>query len=499
MASIVNKFKKLFEPTESETLPVGASVRDASVGDAENGALVATEPELPQRRDAEFPADAPPQSSSLAHSLAFLRQLIHARLKQHFGKTKNFEQPAFSFHDDGSAFAQFVMEQELTVEQFIVLLLATAPHAHPDLFSEVIGEYLPKGGDFIEFGGIKGTNSRGLLPTGDTALFVLAGMYLDQRFALQQELLSPRNSLFKNGTLSLHTAADNDPLMSGRLLLSKEYTSLFLTGETWKPGFTSAFPAKLLTTEMDWDTDLVLPDSSLKDLLQIDHWLAHHKALAEDAQLGRKLKPGYRALFHGPPGTGKTLTAALLGKKYGLDVYRIDLSQVVSKYIGETEKNLQEVFNTASQKKWILFFDEADALFGKRTSVSSSHDRYANQEVSYLLQRVEDHDGLVILASNLKTNLDQAFMRRFQTVVYFPMPDVQERKKLWEKSLPASIGLSPEISVDDLAKQYEMSGASILNVVHASAIRALAENRSIQRSDLMDYIRKEYQKEGRTL
>ncbi len=494
MASIVKKLKQLLASAEEEPLATEIPQHGVDKDD-----LLAKTPEVPQQQDAEFPPEMPLHNSSLAHSLEFLRQLVDARLKQHFGKTKTLKQPEFNFHDDGSAFAEFVVAQKLTIEQFILLLLATAPHAHPDLFSEAISEFLPKGGDFIEFGGIKGTNSRGLLPTGDTALFLLAGMRLDDRFILQQELLTPKNSLFKNGVLSLHTTADNDPIMSGRLLLSKEHTSLFLTGEAWKPGFTSAFPAKLLSTEMEWDTDLVLSDSSLKDLLQIDHWLAHHKALAKDAQLGRKLKPGYRALFHGPPGTGKTLTAALLGKKYGLDVYRIDLSQVVSKYIGETEKNLQEIFNTAAQKNWILFFDEADALFGKRTSVSSSHDRYANQEVSYLLQRVEDHEGLVILASNLKANLDQAFMRRFQTVVYFPMPDVQERKKLWEKSLPVSIGLSPEISVDDLAKKYEISGASILNVAHASSIRALAENRSIQRSDLIDYIRKEYQKEGRTL
>jgi len=495
MPGIVNSLKRLLDSDGRNNRLVENSSHEIEGGVSADFNV----PALFLEADAEFPPPAQPHTSALAFSLEFLRLVLRARLKQYFGKSKTFEQPPFTFPDDGSYFADYVIAQKLTLEEFILVLLAMAPHAHPDLFGGVISEYLPKGGDFPEFGGIKGTNNRGLLPTGDTALFLLAGMQLDLRFVLQRDLLSPNNHLFKTGVLSLHPAADHEPLMSGRLALSKEYISLFLTGETWKPGFSSIFPAKLLTTDMEWDTDLVLPDSSLKDLTQIDYWLSERLRLAEDPQLGRKIKPGYRALFYGPPGTGKTLTASLLGKKHKLDVYRIDLSQVVSKYIGETEKNLQDVFNTASQKNWILFFDEADALFGKRTAVSSSHDRYANQEVAYLLQRVEDHDGLVILASNLKSNLDQAFLRRFQSVVYFPLPDVQQRKTLWGKSLPLSIELSPEISVDDLAKQFEMSGAAILNVAHAAALRALAEKRSIRRSDLTDFIRKEFQKEGRTI
>ncbi len=134
------------------------------------------------------------------------------------------------------------------------------------------------------------------------------------------------------------------------------------------------------------------------------------------------IKPGYRVLFYGPSGTGKTLTAALLGKQYGKDLYRIDLSQIVSTFIGETEKNLERVLKRSETKSWIPFFDEADALFGKRTNVQSAHDKYANQEVSYLLQRVEDYPGLLILASNFKNNLDDAFIRRFHSLVHFPCP-----------------------------------------------------------------------------
>ena len=149
-------------------------------------------------------------------------------------------------------------------------------------------------------------------------------------------------------------------------------------------------------------------------------------------------------LFHGPPGTGKTLTAGLLGKIAQKDVYRIDLSMVISKYIGETEKNLARLFDKAERKDWILFFDEADSLFGKRGQVKDAHDKYANQEVSYLLQRVEAYNGLVILASNFKNNIDEAFLRRFQSIIYFPLPAKEELELGlgWRVSWPKDQNLS---------------------------------------------------------
>ena len=161
-------------------------------------------------------------------------------------------------------------------------------------------------------------------------------------------------------------------------------------------------------------------------------WIKHKNKILDDWDLSKSIKPGYKALFYGPPGTGKTFTAALIGKKSGKDVYKIDLSMVVSKWVGETEKNLGRVFDMAENKDWILFFDEADALFGKRTGAQSSQDRYANQEVAYLLQRTEDFSGTVILASNLKGNIDEAFSRRFQSIVFFPYPKAAQRQMMWE-------------------------------------------------------------------
>jgi SpoVK/Ycf46/Vps4 family AAA+-type ATPase len=214
--------------------------------------------------------------------------------------------------------------------------------------------------------------------------------------------------------------------------------------------------------------------------------------------LKNKFKAGYKALFYGPPGTGKTFTATLLGKQFNRDVYRIDLSQVVSKYIGETEKNLEKIFQKAEDKNWILFFDEADALFGKRTSVSSAHDRYANQETSYLLQRIEDFNGLVILASNNKANIDQAFLRRFNAIVHFPIPDAVERIHLWNIYLPANHGLTGE-ELQNIADKYEVTGSTILNSIHNAAINAFALKRLIMMNDLIESLKRELRKEDRML
>lgn len=287
--------------------------------------------------------------------------------------------------------------------------------------------------------------------------------------------------------------------MSGRLILSEEWLSKLLTAKEAAPKFSAEFPAQKVTTQMQWD-DLVLNQLTLGQINDLVGWAQHNETVMQDPVLGRKLKPGYRVLFYGPPGTGKTLTAALIGKQVDKEVYRIDLSQVVSKYIGETEKNLEKLFTRTARKDWILFFDEADALFGKRTNVKDAHDRYANQEVSYLLQRVEDFPGLIILASNVKSNIDEAFLRRFHNIIHFPAPTPAERLKLWQNSLPAAF--QPEASIDlaELSEKYELNGAAILHVVHSAALRSAGRKDGLlRRTDLIDAIRKEFRKQERSM
>ncbi|MCA9542647.1 MAG: ATP-binding protein, partial [Myxococcales bacterium] len=187
------------------------------------------------------------------------------------------------------------------------------------------------------------------------------------------------------------------------------------------PAFGADFPARHIETELDWDS-LVLHPGTRAQVDEIETWLQHGPTLLYEWGMAARLRPGYRSLFYGPPGTGKTMTACLLGKATDRPVFKVDLSLVVSKYIGETEKNLARVFDQAQYKGWILFFDEADALFGKRSETRDAHDRYANQEVSFLLQRIETFDGVAILASNQKETLDQAFTRRFESMFDFPLP-----------------------------------------------------------------------------
>lgn len=264
-----------------------------------------------------------------------------------------------------------------------------------------------------------------------------------------------------------------------------------------KPTFSREFPAALITANMDWE-DLVLPARTERQIQEILIWLSHNKTLMKDLGLDRKLKPGYRALFHGPPGTGKTLTANFLGKYTSHDVYRVDLSTVVSKYIGETEKNLANLFNLAENTDWILFFDEADALFSKRTHVQDVHDRYTNQEVAYLLQRIEEYQGLVVLASNFKSNINEAFIRRFQAIIHFPMPKSNERYRLWQKAFSDKINLSLDVNLKQLSQKFELSGANIMNIVQHVCLKALSNNSmKISYNDISEGIQGELMKSGK--
>ena len=208
---------------------------------------------------------------------------------------------------------------------------------------------------------------------------------------------------------------------------------------------------------------------------------------------------GVNALFAGPSGTGKTLAAEIIARELGLDLFRIDLSAVVSKYIGETEKNLDSVFAAAANANAVLFFDEADALFGKRSEVKDAHDRYANIEIAYLLQKIEQFDGVAILATNLKQNLDEAFTRRLTFCVNFAFPEEAERVRLWQTLWPASAGRASDVDFAALAREYRVSGGNIRNIVIASAYLAAADGQIVTREHVLHATRREFQKLGKTL
>lgn len=247
--------------------------------------------------------------------------------------------------------------------------------------------------------------------------------------------------------------------------------------------------------------DIVLPPEQIAQLRELCAQVIHRTEVYEDWGFGQKfsLGKGSHVLFSGPPGTGKTMGADIIAGELGLDLYKIDLATVVSKFIGETEKNLARIFTEAETSNAILFFDEADALFGKRTEVRDAHDRYANLEVSYLLQRMEAYEGVTILATNLRKNMDEAFMRRMHFIVEFPFPDAAHRQRIWQKSWPAAAPRSTDVDLAFLAERVLLAGGNIRNITLAASFLAAADGGTITMTHLLHAAQREYQKMGKLL
>jgi AAA+ superfamily predicted ATPase len=432
----------------------------------------------------------------LTEATVQLESLVADRLGERLDPSRGLVRPLEHYGLDPTLFSDLDDGRPLSPAEQVLVLLALVPHLRPDFFGRLVGRFLPEGGDLPEFGGVRGEQHRGILPTGETAQFVLAGDNLGGRLEVQR-MLAGEHWFARRHTLWLDGVREGEPVMSGRLVLDAEIVERLTTGTVSLPRFSTDFPAEHIVTDMDWE-DVVLHAETLRRVNEIENWIRFNDLVIGEWGMGKRVKPGYRALFHGPPGTGKTLTATLLGKVTGRPVFRIDLSRVVSKYIGETEKNLARLFDRAEHKDWILFFDEADALFGRRTDVRDAHDKYANQEVAYLLQRIEGHAGLVILATNQRGNIDDAFLRRFQVAVSFPMPRSEDRYGIWVRSFPAQVAVADDVDWREIAGRFELTGAGIVNVAHFCAIEALAGSRQIvDRAFLESAIVRELVKEGK--
>ncbi len=414
-----------------------------------------------------------------AHDLAldfvWFTQVVDARFKRYFADPAGSdcavdeslpEPPVLA----GSAYARLLHQQRATPVERLALVLALLPHCQPQLLDIFHTRNQTFERQFTEFGGRRDA-AGDFSPTGQTLAFIVAGTALAPRLQLQG-LFEPGHWFARLRLLRLGAVEPGEPLLKAALQLGDEGLALCTGLPPPRPGLGPDFAARRLETALGW-SDLVLHPDTLAQVQEILVWLRHGATLLDDWGMRPKLRPGHRALFYGPPGTGKTMTAALLGKASGREVYQIDLSLVVSKYIGETEKNLSKVFDQAQHREWILFFDEADALFGKRSDTRDAHDRYANQEVSYLLQRIETFDGIVILASNQRDNIDAAFARRFESIIYYPMPRAEERLRLWRQSLPAKASLAADLDLPQIAERYPLCGGAILNAVRWACLQAL--------------------------
>jgi SpoVK/Ycf46/Vps4 family AAA+-type ATPase len=256
--------------------------------------------------------------------------------------------------------------------------------------------------------------------------------------------------------------------------------------------------AKRIKPKYRWD-DLILPKEKKEQLKEVKNYIKNKGVVYHDWGFDNKLSlgKGLNILFSGASGTGKTMAAEVIASELGLDLYKIDLSMVVSKYIGETEKNLNRIFKEAEQSNAILFFDEADALFGKRSEVRDSHDRYANIEISYLLQKMEENEGIVILATNLSQNIDDAFMRRMHFNVEFPFPEEEYRYKIWRSLIPKEAPISDDIEFEFLAKRFKLAGGNIKNIIVNAAFLAAEESGVIRMEHVIKAAKREFQKIGK--
>jgi hypothetical protein len=453
---------------------------------------------------------SPTLGETLAAEMDWLVSVLDARFNLYFGLHSGVavlnkkELPAPDLHHATNTYAEHT--RHLSWPERLVLALALAPYLRPQALDLFFARNSTYDRPFTEFGGTKSKHHPGFLPSGETVLFVLAGSDIDRRQRYQARLWSS-SRLAKAGLVQLEAAEPGEPALSGALTVPPEALAHLTTGKRLLLQFRADFPAQRISTPLEWG-DLVLDYPVLEQLEELKTWLRHQDEILQHPHLRRLLKPGYRALFYGPPGTGKTLTACLLGKstRPRHQVYRVDISMIVSKYIGETEKNLARVFDTAERRRWILFFDEADALFGKRSTGSTANDRHANQEIAYLLQRIEDFPGVIILASNLKGNLDEAYSRRFQAMIRFALPGPAERLRLWQAAFARSaeaaaeekFSLATDVQLAELAEKYQLAGGAILNVLRYCVLLGLRHRRPITLAEVQLGIQRELAKEGKT-
>lgn len=437
----------------------------------------------------------------LEQELNWLLQVIDTRFKLYFGQETDvssvFDRPPPDLSDSRSSYAQFIIRHQVPFTERLMLILALAPHIRHRALDIFFTRNTAYGRPFTEFGGMHSDQAGGFLPTGETLLFLLAGQDLEARFQVYV-LFEPRHYFSRAQVFDFPPDNEHTPALKAPLQLSPEYIRRFTTGPASRTGRSARFSASPQQTRLEW-SDLVLDPETLAGIKEIETWLLHGDALMKDWEMDRRLRPGYLAFFYGASGTGKTLAASLLGKSSGRELYRIDLSTLISRYIGETEKNIARVFDQAKPENQILFFDEADALFGKRSQDNDPSGRYANQEVAYLLQRMESYEGLSILATRLQPSLDEAFARRFESIIHFPMPGAEERLRIWQSSLPPKAELAKDVDLRQIAEQYELSGGGIVNAIRFASLEALRKGGRpvITQADLQHGVRRELIKVGK--
>lgn len=439
---------------------------------------------------------------ALASSLIWVEELMRQRMAElQGGKRLSIDEYATqidsSYLSGNTSLLRLLSEYNNSYVEYLLVSLSFAAWFRPKCLIELAKTKRDSDEIYSETGLLTNKASNKYIPTLQTALFLLAGTNITKQALYHSILLD--HPFFKDQVLHLRKPSNHNNFPNEYIIeFDLAYYNYLLNGK--RPRFDASpdFPASFMETNHEF-SDLVLKPYTHKQLDIIMNYAKNRGTLYSRPGVEHKIKPGLLAMLYGPPGTGKTFTVSIISKELGIDAYRIDLSRVISKYIGETEKNLEKIFERLSDKNCILFFDEADALFGKRTEVGDSKDRYANQEVAYLLQRVESFPGLVILASNYKQNLDDAFKRRILVSIYLAPPDTEERLTLWANGLPEYFNYNPKNLPDILAEKHPFTGSNIANIIKLSCIEAESEQSNELTIGIMEpYIKLEYSKEGLT-
>ncbi len=380
-------------------------------------------------------------------------------------------------------------EEEATllgIAERMTLLMALLPHLSPRLlryFREVESQ------SSQAINSVQGHLHGTFIPCPETVLYTLAGNNLHLRL-LFQKVFSTHHLFHRKRVFESQQVPTGVPWLKGALHLSPEYLYLFTFGQEYEPEHSKDFPAQKLTTKLRWD-DLVVPLSTHKKIQELLDWVKYFEKMAQHPEFSRE-RTGYRCLLVGEPGTGKTMLGRLLSKETERPVYRLSLDRIVSKYVGETTKNIARVFHTARNRNWILFCDEGDALFSKRsTKTQGAQDTFVNQDIAFLLQEIEDYPGIILVASNYSTNMDRAFQRRFDTRIDFKKPEHGEILSLWHKALDV-FQLDPELDLNFVAhsQKGKITGAQITKVKHFLGLQAMKlDNWELTVSDFCEGLR----------
>lgn len=432
-------------------------------------------------------------SQQIQKLFTHLEEIITWRINN---ASENFDEaPEFKANDyEDFQFGNYISKKKLSHPEVVILLMALQPRLDPSLLKRIYLDF--PSSSLFDFCALN-DNGRLFYPTVQVVQYILGGENISERLK-SLDYFGSDSVLVKEELIVFSGSVQDQTSMSSQISIHQEAFNKIMFGVELLPKMSNDFPAEQIKTDRSW-SDLILPQTTLDELQSIEAWYNSSRILMEDWGMQKKLKPGFRVLFYGDPGTGKTLAASLLGKYTKRPVFRVDVSMLVSKYIGETEKQLSKLFDKAENKNWILFFDEADAIFGKRTNVKDAHDKYANQEVSYLLQRIETFSGMIILASNFKNNMDKAFTRRFHSCIKFNNPKHEERFRIWEQNLPQQLQLE-NIDLNQIAQRYELTGSNIMNAIQDVSLKTIALNNpeyKVSLEMILESIKKEYVKEDK--